>query len=574
VRPQLSAERVRVPTTTGGLQVTGGGSLIRGLLINGANIGIALNTTGSNIVQGNWIGFGTDDTGAIVSLANDSDAIAAAAPDNLIGGLTPAARNVLSNSGMGPGIEIFGRGNVVQNNFIGTTPSGGAAGNGFFGVTVTQTFFADTLIGGTVPSAGNTIRFNLREGILLNTSTGNVIQGNQLIDSNGATASSTFDGIAIRGASNLVGGTCAPAKNQISSNSGAGVSVADFMDAMANEVPGVQNGILGNSIFVNGGLGIALTSTQTQDAPALTAVLFDGVNTRIQGMVASAPSTSLRIEFFSVGSCDPSGFGEGDTFFGATLLATDGTGNASFDVTLPGPSGSFVTATATDFANNTSAFSQCVVVAPAPTSTAVTPTPSPTASAPTPTSSAGMATPTGTAGTVTPTSTGATATPTLSATPSPAVTVNQTATVSTGTSTPTASVTTSTPSPTPTSPATTPTATAIPVCDDRCAVAAALEVACPCSAPVGHTQYRRCVAQFFRTMPGLSACKAEAKRCAARSICGKAAAVACSERGVCRIRSSAERCEQGGGAVLLQTSCCADCAGPTPTVTPRARAEA
>jgi hypothetical protein len=61
--------------------------------------------------------------------------------------------------------------------------------------------------------------------------------------------------------------------------------------------------------------------------------------------------------------CDPSGYGEGETFIGLATVTTDGNGDAGFSTTLAGsaPNGHFVTATATDPAGNTSEFSLCRV---------------------------------------------------------------------------------------------------------------------------------------------------------------------------------------------------------------------
>src|SRR5581483_10599389 len=60
--------------------------------------------------------------------------------------------------------------------------------------------------------------------------------------------------------------------------------------------------------------------------------------------------------------------GEGRTFLGATDITTDANCDAVIDATVAGnvPTGEFITATATDPAGNTSEFSNCVAVNPAP----------------------------------------------------------------------------------------------------------------------------------------------------------------------------------------------------------------
>ena len=79
---------------------------------------------------------------------------------------------------------------------------------------------------------------------------------------------------------------------------------------------------------------------------------------------AQTANTQFTIEFFSNTACDPSSFGEGETFIGSTTVMTDGSGDvdfaASFGATVP--VGKYITATATDPDNNTSEFSQCVEV--------------------------------------------------------------------------------------------------------------------------------------------------------------------------------------------------------------------
>ena len=76
-------------------------------------------------------------------------------------------------------------------------------------------------------------------------------------------------------------------------------------------------------------------------------------------MLNSTPNSVLRIEFFGNAACDASGNGEGGTFLGTTTVVTDGIGTAAIPL-FNAAVGQFVTATATDSANNTSEFSTCV----------------------------------------------------------------------------------------------------------------------------------------------------------------------------------------------------------------------
>ena len=90
-----------------GLRVTAGGTTIRGLVLNRfSGDGIELNGSSGNIIQGNYLGTnvaGTADRGnGLDGLRIDNSA------DNLIGGLTPAERNVISGNNL-HGVRIHGR---------------------------------------------------------------------------------------------------------------------------------------------------------------------------------------------------------------------------------------------------------------------------------------------------------------------------------------------------------------------------------------------------------------------------------------------------------------------------------
>ena len=62
---------------------------------------------------------------------------------------------------------------------------------------------------------------------------------------------------------------------------------------------------------------------------------------------------------------NPSGFGEGQFYLGSLTVTTDANGNATFTATfnVDVPPGQFVSATATDAQNNTSAFAQSLQAA-------------------------------------------------------------------------------------------------------------------------------------------------------------------------------------------------------------------
>src|SRR5262249_51202319 len=107
-----------------GLTITAGGTTVRGLNIHSFNgPGISIATNGGNIIQGNFIG--TDPTGSF-ALPNNSSGIIVSSLDNLIGGLTAAARNVISGN-LNSGVLLLNSGannNIVEGNYIGTNALG------------------------------------------------------------------------------------------------------------------------------------------------------------------------------------------------------------------------------------------------------------------------------------------------------------------------------------------------------------------------------------------------------------------------------------------------------------------
>jgi len=262
-------------------------------------------------------------------------------------------------------------GNTVEGNFIGTDSTGTiSVPNQLAGIQITDA--PDNAIG----ASGNLISGNAREGVVLlgAGATGNSLQHNLI----GTQADGTSDlgngshGVFVAAdASDNAIGLSAGASNTIAYNGGDGVFV----------LSGTGNQILSNSIFDNDELGIelgddnAVTPNDDTDPDAGAnnlqnfPVLTSASSTTTGGVLDSTPSTTFTIQFFSsptLVGCDPSGFGEGQTFLGQASLPTDGSGHVFFAVGLSLPSGNLVTATVTDPYGNTSEFSNCIPVPSAP----------------------------------------------------------------------------------------------------------------------------------------------------------------------------------------------------------------
>lgn len=381
------------PNATG-LFLAGGSATIKGLDVFGFGGGDIAIRSSVNAIVGDEIGF--DLSGA--PAASPHGVLIQDAGFNTIGGTTPAARNVISGNSV-DGIEILGTNNTVQGNFIGTAPTGtSAVGNGAGAPASAgggvQLIGADNnTIGGTVAGARNVIAGNAVAGILDNGAQNNVIQGNFLgVSADGVTPVPNATGVWLIGTNpaspaknNLIGGTVAGGGNLIELNSGAGVAVSG--------TTATGNGILGNSIFANGGLGIDLGNdgvtpnspggvgglhtgpNNLQNFPLITAISFGLSSTTIQGTLNATPSMTFRLEFFSSATCNTSGFGQGQEFLGFTNVTTDGSGNTSFNVPIAFaiPASASISATATDPAQDTSEFSPCFppIAGPATTTTPI-----------------------------------------------------------------------------------------------------------------------------------------------------------------------------------------------------------
>ena len=361
-----------ITTTADGLFFNAANVTLRGLVIKEFTRGVRLAQPG-HVIEGCFIG--TDVTGNVAAGNGAGIVGLGASLDNVrIGGTTPAARNIISGNRFG-GIDFTSAtsGLVVQGNFIGVDASGAAAlPNDSRGVFLGSA--TDALVGGTLAGAGNVISANGATGLYFTGGTGNLVQGNVIgTDPSGTVLLGNLYGIFWNQATNLtIGGTDPGAGNVIAFNRAHGIGTS-----LGTTTTG--NAVLGNSIFLNTALGIDLRDAvvtpndacdvdtgpnDLQNYPVLTSADKLGPSTTVLGTLDSTPDTEFTLEFFANSECDPSGFGEGETFLGSTTVQTDGSCSASFLITFGEElaSGAFVTATATDPAGSTSEFSECAEV--------------------------------------------------------------------------------------------------------------------------------------------------------------------------------------------------------------------
>ncbi|MFY9607363.1 MAG: C25 family cysteine peptidase [Blastocatellia bacterium] len=302
-----------------GLNVSGGNSTVRGLVINrfADDLGIGIQLSGSgDIVDFNFIGtnaagtagLGNGDTGLLINPGSG----------HLIGGTTAAARNVISGNGQGVLVLLgVSMNHQIQGNFIGIDATGaidiGNTADGIF--MLSDTSIMNCTVGGTAAGARNVISGNGGLGIqFVSVGTSNLVQGNFIgTDVTGSNdLGNDQSGVALNdAANNTIGGTVAGAGNVISGNGGDGVRInlatatgnlaqgnkigtkADGATSLPNSSNGVfvlnsastntiggvagegniiafnlgagvkvetgtSNAIMSNSIFLNGGLGIDL----------------------------------------------------------------------------------------------------------------------------------------------------------------------------------------------------------------------------------------------------------------------------------------------------------------------------
>jgi CSLREA domain-containing protein len=324
-------------------------SVIKGLVINrfgGSGIYVSGDSVGDRI-EGNFVG--TDPTGTLDMGNGDAGVSIYDGPtkDIVVGGTTPAARNLISGNrnGVQMGDGIFGKApalsHLIQGNYIGTDKSGTKdLGNDFDGIFLDDTH--NITVGGTTAASRNVVSGNGANGLTIHrNSTDAKVLGNRIgttADGKGALGN-TLEGVAVSGSHNILGNITAP--NTIAFNGGEGINVSD----------GTGNLIDCNSIFSNAGIGIDLSggmedaagrtandpgdadtgSNGLQNFPVITSAKTASDKTTIEGELNTLPNDPAAkviydIQFFS----NPPGGDEGKTRIGQTTVNPDPSGNATF----------------------------------------------------------------------------------------------------------------------------------------------------------------------------------------------------------------------------------------------------
>jgi hypothetical protein len=343
-------------------------SVIGNFISGNADAGIVV-STGSHVVTGNVIGL--DFTGAKV-VANGAAGIDLTGPGNTIGGTGAASRNVISGNTTA-GVYLHGSnatGNTVAGNYIGLGPDGVTPHGNAVGVLLDGA--SSNTIGGATPNviSGNPVGISLNNSASSNSISGNFIG----TEASGTKAAGVMtDGILITSSSNNTIGTTSDAPgNTIAFATRDGVRL----------VSGTGNAIVGNSIFLNGVLGIDLGSdgptandggnppdgdsgaNDLQNFPVLsTSILIANGLIQVAGQLDSTPNSSIRVEFFNNPDFDlyAASSAQGRHFLSSATVATDGNGHGVFTVNLAFSTadGPYITATATG-SGGTSEFSDFV----------------------------------------------------------------------------------------------------------------------------------------------------------------------------------------------------------------------
>ncbi len=258
-----SAQRVIIngPSTTccSAFSVTGGFSNFKVSGIVFQDFLTAINVNGSTSTTITGCKFGTNVTGATSGAGiGNSTAISVSATGTIVGGSTPADRNLISGNGIG--IDVTAGDVTALGNYIGTTASlSGPLGNST-GVRVASN---SNSIG--TAAMGNVISGNTTYGVHITSGLSNLVYKNLIgTNGNGTTAIANNVGVYLgtgTPSASFIGGS--GLGNVISGNTSHGVMIAggNGSNSIANNKIGVN--ATSSGPLANGGSGIYLNNAGT-----------------------------------------------------------------------------------------------------------------------------------------------------------------------------------------------------------------------------------------------------------------------------------------------------------------------
>ncbi len=324
------------------------GNTTHGILID--------NAAHNNTIAGNIIGL--DRTGS-ADLGNTVNGIRLnAVIGTQIGGAVIEERNVISGNNSHGIYLIDTEDTVVAGNYIGSDLSGTSAiGNSLSGLRDDRG--DGNTIGGATTAEGNVIGGNVRNGIYLLGHTLFPTVQNNLIgltadSSSRATIGNGFYGIHIDS-----DGTASATQTTLSNNTIA----FNAFDGVRVDSAAIFTHLSANAIFENGWLGIDLDEDgENSPTVGVTITGADADADKITAEIDAFSNNQYRVDYFASADCDPSNYGEGQTYLGSDTITTNGSGSGDGGIiSTQFDGGDAVTATLTRLspAPETSEFSQC-----------------------------------------------------------------------------------------------------------------------------------------------------------------------------------------------------------------------
>jgi hypothetical protein len=246
----------------------------------------------NNVIRGNYVGVDTNGlaAGSLSALSTHATTpgITVSGSNNVIGGTTAAARNVISDNIFGISIN-GGNGTIVEGNYIGTDPTGTRAIGNYHGIDVGNT--PNVTVGGTAPGAGNLIVGSVQDqflGVELFNTLDAVVTGNLFgADVTGKLRLGNVDlgPVAVnivQGSGNTIGGATAAARNVFADG---GVSIYSSSGNL------VEGNYLGTSID-----GITPLGGAVPLAVGQTSVMISGDNNVISNnTIAHSTGDAIQV---------------------------------------------------------------------------------------------------------------------------------------------------------------------------------------------------------------------------------------------------------------------------------------